>query len=223
MLYPAELRAPERYIMTRSRHRARPTVLSAARRSPRPCRCCRPLSADQLDQEREAVQLPAQPVDQPRPPRCAVPPVASTSSTISTRCPGSIASAWISIASVPYSSWNASLIVCRRQLAGLADRAEPGAEPIGDRRAEDEAAALDADDQRDALVLVRRREAVERGLEPVRVAQQRRDVVEEDARLRKVRHRTDSRFQCVHVVSYSGQGPDVRRNPGTARSAPPRR
>ena len=33
----------------------------------------------------------------------AVPPVASTSSTMSTRCPGSTASAWISRQSVPYS------------------------------------------------------------------------------------------------------------------------
>ena len=32
-----------------------------------------------------------------------------------------------------------------RQLAGLAHRHEPGAEPVGDRRGEDEAPGLDAD------------------------------------------------------------------------------
>ena len=39
---------------------------------------------------------------------------------------------------------------CRRQLSELAHRHEPGAEAIRDRAAEDEAAALDADDQIDA-------------------------------------------------------------------------
>src|SRR5262249_4175280 len=34
-----------------------------------------------------------------------VPPVASRSSTISTPCPSLVASTWISIVSVPYSSW----------------------------------------------------------------------------------------------------------------------
>ena len=38
----------------------------------------------------------------------------------------------------------------RRQLARLSHRREAGAEAIGDRRAEDEAAALDADDEIDA-------------------------------------------------------------------------
>ena len=43
---------------------------------------------------------------------------------------------------------------------------EPGAEAIGHGRAEDEPAALDADDEVDALVHERHREAVDRGAKP---------------------------------------------------------
>ena len=68
------------------------------------------------------------------------------------------------------------------QLARLAHRHEADAEPLGQRRAEDEAARLDADDE---LGLVRRDALGEQiGHEAERrpVAEQRRDVLEEDAR-----------------------------------------
>ena len=75
----------------------------------------------------------------------AVPPVASTSSTISTRSPGWMASRWISSLSVPYSSSYSSRATAHGSLPGLAHRDEAGADPVGDRRGEDEAAGLDAD------------------------------------------------------------------------------
>ena len=80
----------------------------------------------------------------------AVPPVASTSSMMSTRSPGWMASRWISSLSVPYSSCVLLAGHGPRQLAGLAHRDEGGADAIGDRRGEDEAAGLDADDPVDA-------------------------------------------------------------------------
>ena len=81
----------------------------------------------------------------------AVPPVASTSSTISTRSPG------CDRVAVDLEQVGAVLelvllaLDLPRQLAGLADRDEAGAEPVGDRRGEDEAAGLDAEHLVDRL------------------------------------------------------------------------
>ena len=82
----------------------------------------------------------------------AVPPVASTSSTISTRCP-LLDGVEVDLEGVGAVLERVGLADgARRQLARLADRDEAGAEPLGHRRAEDESAALDADDDVDALV-----------------------------------------------------------------------
>src|SRR5262249_14986545 len=90
----------------------------------------------------------------------------------------------------------------RWQLAGLADRREPGADAIGDGRAEDESAALDADDDIDALVHEGQRQAVDRGAKTVGVLQQRRDVVEENAGFREIGNVANLRLQIVdgHVT-----------------------
>jgi hypothetical protein len=73
------------------------------------------------------------------------------------------------------------------KLADLPDRYKTRADPIRDNRSEDEAAALDADDETDALIAVRSREGINRKAEPRRVAQKGRNVVEENAGLREVR------------------------------------
>ena len=78
--------------------------------------------------------------------------------------------------------------------------AGPGANPLSHGAPEDEAAALDPDDGVDALPFVRRGEQINRGLEPHRVAQQRRDVVEEDAGLWKIRNVANVLFE-VHAQS----------------------
>jgi len=83
----------------------------------------------------------------------------------------------------------------RRQLARLADRAEPRAEAVGHRTAENEPPALDAHDDVDARPGKRRREALDGGPEPFRVAKQRRDVVEENARLREIRDVPDAALE----------------------------
>ena len=74
----------------------------------------------------------------------------------------------------------------RGQLSGLADWNEAGAEPLCDRAAKNEAAALDADYRIDSLVHVRHGQHVDRHGEALTIAQQRRDVVEEDPHLREV-------------------------------------
>ena len=75
----------------------------------------------------------------------AVPPVASTSSTISTRSPG-IDGVAVDLELVGAVLEHVLLAGDRPgQLAGLAHGHERGAEPVGDRRGEDEAAGLDAD------------------------------------------------------------------------------
>ena len=87
----------------------------------------------------------------------------------------------------------------RRQLPRLADRNESSADALRHRGAEDEAAALDADHGVDALPGIRHRQQIDRRLEAGRIAQQRRDVVEEDAGLRKVRNVANVLFE-VHAV-----------------------
>ena len=92
------------------------------------------------------------------------------------------ASRWISSRSVPYSSSYSSRSISHGSLPGLAHRDEAGAEPVGDRRGEDEAPGLDADH----LVDRRRRRSGRPSAsiddrEGVGVAEQRRDVPEDDA------------------------------------------
>src|SRR5207253_67688 len=82
----------------------------------------------------------------------------------------------------------------RHQLGEKGDRSDAA----GDGRSEDEAAALDANDDLDVLVAERRAEAVERRAEPERILQQRRDVVEENPGFRKVGHVANLRFEVVH-------------------------
>ena len=116
----------------------------------------------------------------------AVPPVAITSSTISTRSPGAIASRWISSRSVPYSSSYSSRSISHGSLPGLAHRDEPGDVAVRDRRREHEAAGLDPEHLVDVLVGEGRRDGVDRRGEGVGRGEQRRDVAEDDPRLRIV-------------------------------------
>ena len=103
----------------------------------------------ELDQEREADDLALEPLDE-LDRAWTVPPVASRSSTISTFCPGWIASRWISSVFEPYSSAY-STDRLGRQLAQLPHRDQPGVELVGHRRAEDEAARLHPDHDVDLL------------------------------------------------------------------------
>src|SRR5206468_11578000 len=91
--------------------------------------------------------------------------------------------------------------------ARFANRDEAGAQAIRDRTAQDEAATLDADHQIDAVVFEGRGQRADDTMEAVAIAQQRGDVVEEDARLRKVGHVRDLRFQRLHrgVVSFESR------------------
>ena len=65
------------------------------------------------------------------------------------------------MASLPYSRLNDSFSVFAGSLPGFRIGQKPDAEPVGHRGAEDEPPALDADDERDALVLVRRGDGVD--------------------------------------------------------------
>ena len=78
-----------------------------------------------------------------------------------------------------------------RELAELADRDEARAELDRHRRAEDEAARLHADDDVDLLAPVGLEHEVDRLAVRGRILQQRRDVVEQDPRLREVRDLAD--------------------------------
>jgi hypothetical protein len=93
-----------------------------------------------------------------------------------------------------------------RQLAHLAHGHEAGANAVGDRRAENEAAALYSDDQRDPLAMIGLRHGVDRELETLRVAQQGRDVIEKDAGLGKVRHVANPRLQKFHLSNLESCG-----------------
>src|SRR5919109_632055 len=94
----------------------------------------------------------------------------------------------------------ALLVSLRRQLPRLADRNEAGTQAMRDRGAEDEAAALDSDDGVDAVVFEPRRHHLDRRLESFTMPQQRGDVIEENARLRKIRNVSDVLFQ-IHALS----------------------
>ena len=83
----------------------------------------------------------------------------------------------------------------RRQFAGFPDRNEPGPDLLRDSRSENEAAAFDADDRIDSLSNVRCRQQIDGRLEAKRIAQQRGDVVEEDAGLGEIRNAANVLFQ----------------------------
>ena len=117
----------------------------------------------------------------------AVPPVAMRSSTIRMRSPGLMASSWISMMSTPYSSVILLPDGLPRQLALLADRDEAATQAIGHGPAEDEAARLDPGHGVDAAALVGRRHALDRRLEALGIAKQRRHVPEQDSGLGIVR------------------------------------
>ena len=85
------------------------------------------------------------------------------------------------------------------QLSRLAHRDEAGADALRHRGAEDEAAAFDADHHIDVRDRVRRGERVDGGLQAVGVFEQRRDVEEVDAGLRKVGHLAN------HLLEIDGQ------------------
>ena len=85
----------------------------------------------------------------------------------------------------------------RRQLAELAHRHEAGAELVGQRRAEDEAARLHADHEVDLRAADLLGHAVDHLAERVRLLEERGDVVEADARLREVGDLADEAAQIV--------------------------
>src|SRR5581483_9998433 len=90
------------------------------------------------------------------------------------------------------------------QLPGLADRHESGPELIRDRRADHVSARFDADDVIDARVAVRADERVDERLETLRIAEQRRNVAEEDSRDREVRDGSNERLdRCGHGTRRS--------------------
>src|SRR5262249_53351948 len=82
----------------------------------------------------------------------------------------------------------------RRQLARLAHDGDPDAERVGQRRADDEAARLDTEHHvgRAAIALG---QVVDGPSERRPVGQQRRDVLEDDARLGEVRNVADVALQ----------------------------
>ena len=128
-----------------------------------------------------------------------MPPVASRSSTRTTRWPGWMASRWISSESVAVLQVVADAGGWRGELLGLAHGDEAGVEAVGQRGAEDEAARLDAEDQVDLLADVVLRQRVDELREAGLVLQQRGDVVEEDAGLGEVGHGADELLQRLAV------------------------
>src|SRR6266702_3981820 len=87
----------------------------------------------------------------------------------------------------------------RRQLLGLAYRHEARVQPVRQRRAEDEPARLDTEHQVDLLADVVRRQRVGQLCEALLVLQQRGDVVEQNARLGKIRNGADKVLQRFTV------------------------
>ena len=91
-----------------------------------------------------------------------------------------------------------------RQLARLADERQTESERIRHRGADDEAARLDAEDHVDTSAIAAR-DPIDDLLECRPRREQRRDVLEDDAGLRKVADVADVRLQLVegHVASSS--------------------
>ena len=86
-----------------------------------------------------------------------------------------------------------------RQLPWLSHWCEASPDAIGNRRSENESAALDAHNNVDPLILKRHRETVDCHSKPNRFLQQRRDVVEENSCFRKVGYVANLCFEMFHV------------------------
>ena len=122
----------------------------------------------------------------------SVPPVASRSSTISTRSPGAIASVWICSMLVPYLSAYSS----ESGIAGSCPASEPAPpRPRSRRRSacKDEAATLDDDHLVDPLE--RRRHRVDGLAKRRAIGQQGGDVAKKNAGDREIRHIANVCFQ----------------------------
>ena len=87
----------------------------------------------------------------------------------------------------------------RRELPRLANRDEAGIQPAGDRGAQDEAPALDADHVVDALTCIRGCERSHHFTKSVGVVQERRNVVEQNPRLREIGNVPNLGFEMFHV------------------------
>ena len=90
-----------------------------------------------------------------------------------------------------------------RQLAALAHEVQRKPKPLRERRADDEAARLDREhcvafEPRSVL-----REMLGHRLERGRIREHRRDVLEDDAGLRKVRHVHDQRFDLERAHCWT--------------------
>ena len=139
----------------------------------------------------------------------AVPPVASTSSTTSTRSPGAPRRGGSPAVGAVLEG---VLLAGDRpgQLARLADRHEAGTEPVGDRGGEDEAAGLDAEHVHRS----RRRGSRRPGRRPPPrrpsgVAEQRRDVLEGHPGLGPVRDVADEGLESG-LIDRHGSGAQRR-------------
>jgi hypothetical protein len=88
----------------------------------------------------------------------------------------------------------------RGKFSRLADGNESRTKPLGDGRAQDETAAFDSHDGVDALIHVGRRQQRNRGFEADRITQQRGDVVEKNAGLRKVRNVANVLFEVHQLI-----------------------
>ena len=110
------------------------------------------------------------------------------------------------------------------ELARLADRDEPGADRVRQRRADHVAAGLDPDDVVDLQILRAVDEEVDQRLESGRILEQRGDVAEEDARDRKIGDRADEVLDLLRSHGSAGSRPSRRTLvfPATAASGRPR-
>jgi hypothetical protein len=100
-----------------------------------------------------------------------------------------------------------------RQLALLAHHDEALVEPQRQRRGDQEAAGFDAGEDVRLVLVDDLGKALDRGLPGLRVRQQRRDVVEQDARRRKIRNPADVLLQ---VHRPSGPPGDALFRPGAS-------
>ena len=97
-----------------------------------------------------------------------------------------------------------------RQLAKLAHGHEANTELVRDRRAEDEAARLHADDDVDVALPHPLHEPVDGRLERLAVLEERRDVLEQDARLGEVGDVADARREVLRRHRHARRLIDVR-------------
>ena len=154
-----------------------------------------------------------------------VPPVASTSSWITTRAPcddrvGGDLERVLAVLERVGRAAPSRAGACRA--AAPATKPQPAS--LRDRRAEDEAARLRAEHEVRLALRRPRRELVDRLRERLGVEQERRDVLEADARLREVRDLADAALQVDRAVSCADESTDVarRRAVGTAPAQPRR-